>query len=131
MENFSVKLTPRFYETDAMGHINNATIAAWFEVVRVAYIDELCGGSESMARSWILASVHIDFKGETFYGSEVDARIVGASIGNTSMTVHCQMWQDGRLTVTGQAVVVHIDFDSRTPQRIPDSMREKVKLPQT
>ncbi|MEM9398560.1 MAG: acyl-CoA thioesterase, partial [Pseudomonadota bacterium] len=32
---FSKTLSPRFYETDALGHINNVTIAAWFEVARM------------------------------------------------------------------------------------------------
>ncbi len=35
MQEFATIITPRLYETDAMGHINNATIAAWFEVVLV------------------------------------------------------------------------------------------------
>jgi acyl-CoA thioester hydrolase len=31
---FSVNITPRFYETDAFGHINNTVIAGWFEAGR-------------------------------------------------------------------------------------------------
>ncbi len=126
MHKYAVTLTPRFYETDAMGHINNATIAAWFEVARVGFLDQLAGKDVALARSWILASVQIDFKGETFFGSDVDIHITEASIGNSSLAVHCEMRQDGRLTVQGKAVVVFIDFDSKQPQRIPDSMREKL-----
>ncbi len=126
MSAFSVTITPRFYETDAMGHINNATLAAWFEVVRVRYIESLAGDNASVGKDWILATITVDFLDETFYGSDVELKIVDATIGNTSLTVFCEMWQDNRLTVKGKAVVVHIDYDAKKPKRIPDAMRARV-----
>ncbi len=127
MQDFSVTLTPRFYETDAMGHINNATIAAWFEVARVEFIRSIAGDRDAHSKAWILASVQLDYLAETFVGSDVDIRIVDARIGNTSLTVHCEMWQSGRQTVKGKAVVVHIDYDSKTTVPIPDTMRERLR----
>ncbi|MCR9103746.1 MAG: acyl-CoA thioesterase [Gammaproteobacteria bacterium] len=126
MQDFSVTITPRFYETDAMGHINNATLAAWFEVARVRYIEALAGDGAAVGRDWILATITVDFLDETFYGSDVELRIVDASIGNTSLTVFCEMWQDNRLTVKGKAVVVHIDYDAKQPRRVPDAMRRRL-----
>ncbi|MDX1733532.1 MAG: thioesterase family protein [Halioglobus sp.] len=126
MQDFSVTITPRFYETDAMGHINNATLAAWFEVARVRFVEQLAGEDGPVGRSWILASVHIDFAAETLYGADVEVRIVDARIGNSSFTLSCEMRQQGRLTVKGIAVLVHIDVDSKRPQRIPDVVRERL-----
>jgi acyl-CoA thioester hydrolase len=31
---FRMTVTPRFYETDALGHINNTVMAGWFEAAR-------------------------------------------------------------------------------------------------
>lgn len=126
MKAFTITITPRLYETDAMGHINNATIAAWFEVVRVRFLESLSDRSPGIAKDWILASVHIDFVGETFYGADVTAKIVAATIGNSSLTLHTEMSQGDRTTVRGKAVLVHIDPQSKSPQRIPDALREKV-----
>lgn len=126
MQDFVLTITPRFYETDAMGHINNATLTAWFEVARIRFIDHLVGDDGPLTRSWILASVQVDYHGETFFGSDVELRITDASIGNTSLTMDCEMWQGERLTVKGRATVVHIDFDSKTPQRIPDAVRARL-----
>ena len=126
MQDFSVTITPRFYETDAMGHINNATLAAWFEVVRVRFIEALAAPDGPASKDWILASLQIDFRGETFYGADVKLSIVDAVIGNTSLTLHCEMFQQDRLTVTCKAVVVHIEADAKKPQRIPDSVRERL-----
>jgi acyl-CoA thioester hydrolase len=126
LQEFAITITPRLYETDAMGHINNATIAAWFEVVRVRFLESLVDHSPGIARDWILASVHIDFVDETFYGTDVTAKIIQAGIGNSSLTLHTEMLQGGRLTVRGKAVLVHIDPQSKSPMRVPDAVRNKI-----
>ena len=126
MKEHTVTITPRLYETDALGHINNATIAAWFEVARVRFLESLAEGSPAFAHDWILAAIQIDFVDETFYGSDVAASITEANVGNTSLTVACRMVQDERVTVRGTAVLVHRDSQSKSPTRIPDGLREKI-----
>lgn len=126
MKEFAINITPRLYETDAMGHINNATIAAWFEVVRIRFLESLVDRSPGIARDWILASVQIDFVGETFYGTDVIAKIIEADIGNSSLTLRTEMSQGNRTTVRGKAVLVHIDPQSKAPMRVPDALRDKI-----
>lgn len=124
--SFSVTLTPRFYETDALGHINNAAIAAWFEVVRLGWLESLSGISAGIDKNWVLASIKLDFIAETFYGSDVTARVTDASVGNSSLTVHCEMSQNQQVTVRGVAVLVHVNLQSKETLRIPDSLRQKL-----
>ena len=31
---FELTVTPRFYETDAFGHVNNTVVTGWFETGR-------------------------------------------------------------------------------------------------
>ena len=126
MENFSITISPRFYETDALGHINNASIAAWFEVARVKFLESLGENRPETASDWVLANVHIDFVLETFYGRDVEAVITGVEIGNTSMTVLCEMSQSGEVTVRGRAVLVHRDPQARQSTRVPDELRREV-----
>ncbi len=126
MPQHSVTITPRFYETDALGHINNASIAAWFEVARITFVESLSEAGSASANSWILASLKIDFIAETFYGSDVIATVTGATAGNSSLTITCEMSQGGKLTVRGTAVLVHMDPDSKSPSRIPDGLRERL-----
>ena len=83
MTEFAVTITPRFYETDALGHINNAAIAAWFEVARISFLESLDPGGAGAGKDWVLASIKLDFVAETYYGADVSARIVGARPGNT------------------------------------------------
>ena len=84
MQAFSIAITPRFYETDALGHINNAAIAAWFEVARISFLESLGEKGGTSPFSWVLASLHIDFISETFYGSDVRATVTEAVAGNSS-----------------------------------------------
>ena len=125
MKAFSTTITPRFYETDALGHINNAAIAAWFEVARVNLLESLGGGPDS-ASNWVLASLQIDFVAETFYGSDVIANITEAEVGNSSLTVLCEMSQKGEVAVRGKAVLVYMDTQAKTSARIPDPMRARI-----
>lgn len=126
MTDFTVTITPRFYETDALGHINNAVIAAWFEVARASFLESLGDGDAGSAEMWVLASLKIDFLAETFYGSDVTAHIIGARPGNSSLTVECEMSQGGKVTVRGTAVIVHLGQAGGSPTRISNALRKKL-----
>ena len=126
MSLFSVTISPRFYETDALGHINNASIAAWFEVARITFMESLGDAGAGSTMNWVLASVRIDFIAETFYGSDVIATVTGAAAGNSSLTILCEMSQGGKLTVRGTAVLVYLDTATKTPLRILDGLRDQL-----
>ena len=126
MQDFSITIEPRFYETDALGHINNASIAAWLEIVRMKFIESLVGADSRQAQHWILASLHIDFAAETFFGDTVSARVTRADPGNTSLAVYCELSQGGRLTVKARAVLVFMDADTRKPAPLPDALRRQL-----
>ena len=95
-EPFSLIISPRHYETDGLGHINNVSLAGWVEA---------------------------DFQGETFYGSDVPATVTAMRPGNTSLTIDCQMTQDGRKTAFGRAVMVHLGEVGGTPTPLPQGLR--------
>ena len=126
MHKFSVTITPRFYETDALGHINNASIAAWFEVARIRFLESLGQDGLAGAMDWILASLQIDFVAETFYGADVTASITEAKVGNSSLTVVCEMTQGDMITARGKAVLVQVDRQTNKPVRVPDRLREEL-----
>jgi len=126
LSKFSVTITPRSYETDPLGHINNNALTAWFEVLRVRLIESL-GNALPMAQNWVVATLAMDFLDETFYGSDVTLNATEVIAGNSSLTIHCEMVQDHRLTVKGRVVLVYLDPESKQPRRIPDAMRERIE----
>ncbi|MEM1112122.1 MAG: thioesterase family protein [Pseudomonadota bacterium] len=129
MSRFDLTISPRTYETDAWGHINNNSICAWFEVARTTYIkDVLSDGKIDAPNSWVLATMSVDFLRETFYGSDVEVSLTRAEVGNTSLTLECAMHQNEQQTVRCSAVLVYIDRETKQSRRIPDAMRALVQI---
>src|SRR6267378_2584074 len=60
------ELSPRFRDTDAMGHINNAVYVTYLEVARQEYWRRLSGALDYGRVPFILAHVTIDFRAEAF-----------------------------------------------------------------
>lgn len=127
LQPVATTISPRFSETDALGHINNVSIVAWFELARTNFFATLAKGDTMAPQEWVLASVQVDFLDETFYGSDVTAQIVEATPGNSSLTLLGEMFQDGRQTMRGKAVLVHLDPDTKKSRRIPDAYRERLQ----
>ena len=122
MPTYELEIVPRFYETDAQGHISNVSIAGWFETARISFLEWLLPADMS-PRGWILASIKIDYVGETFLGAPVNATVTRATVGRTSVTIECEMTQHDKPTVVGVAVLVHMDPQTRRPTPLPAELR--------
>ena len=119
-------LTPRTYEMDALGHINNAVIAAWFEVGRVSFLESLHAQGKQVRPDWVLVAVGIDYRAETHYGEDVTVDVFAQRVGNSSLTLGCTMHQGGELKVEGEATLVYWDLKTRESLPIPDTLRTRV-----
>ena len=95
---FAMKVTPRFYETDALGHINNTVLSNWFEAAREPVFRVFNPGLELGKWNLILARVAIDYVAQTHYGKEVEVRSWIGRIGNSSFVVEQEAWQEGERT---------------------------------
>lgn len=122
----SLTITPRFYETDAQGHISNVTIAGWFEAARTSLLSQVLADDISSQVQWMLANINIDYLAETYFGSDVTVVLEGLQAGNTSLTMSCVMSQQGKECVRGKAVLVNIDPHSRSKCRISDDLRARL-----
>jgi len=122
---YSVKITPRFGDTDALGHINNVVLSAWFEQARNAifriFAPELRIDKKTFPL--ILAHADYDFIDQLFYQHDVEIRTWVARIGNRSLTVYHEAWQEGRLCSRGNAVIVHYDFNTGKSTPIPEDKK--------
>ena len=121
MKSFPLK--PRFSETDAIGHINNTSIAVWFETGRLEFLTDVFADRGNEQPNWFMATQTIDYVGENFFGVEVRMDLSVIHIGNTSFKVGCKMYQHDKQTVQASAVLVHVDRASKKPTPIPPWMR--------
>ncbi|PKM17904.1 MAG: thioesterase [Gammaproteobacteria bacterium HGW-Gammaproteobacteria-15] len=103
-------ISPRFSDTDALGHINNTVFAVWFEGARQDVFKIFT--PELNLRQWplIIASVKLDYHAQTHYGADVEIRTYINRVGGSSFDVYQQAWQHGVKTVSGTAVLVQFDY---------------------
>ncbi len=53
---FSTELSVRFSETDAQGVVHNAVYLVWFEIGRIAYLEQFAGGYRGLLEQGIDAT---------------------------------------------------------------------------
>lgn len=124
---FSLSITPRFYETDAFGHINNTVMAGWFEAARAPVFQIFTPHMDIKQLTLILARIEIDFVAQTHYGYEVVVKTGIEKVGNSSFVVIQEAWQNDVLVAKGKAVQVYFDFKTQKSDRIPDEYRTKLE----
>lgn len=125
---FKETIKPRFAETDALGHINNATLPVWFEQCRTPIFEIFVPSLSPKEWNLILAKVEVEYTGELFYGSDVHVITTIKKIGNSSLQVYQEAWQGGGLCAKGLATLVHFDHHNKKSEPIPQAIRSQLEL---
>jgi acyl-CoA thioester hydrolase len=123
---FITKVEPRFGDMDLVGHINNTVPVVWFELARNPVLKMFDPGLQFTRETFslILAHTDYDYIGQLYFQYEVEIRSWISRIGTKSFTVHHEAWQQGRLCVKGDAVIVHYDFSAEKTTAIPADKRK-------
>ncbi len=117
--------TPRFSDTDALGHINNASVATWFEETRRPIFQLFVPDLDPKKWNLIIARVEVDYLAQIDYGSDVEIRTGLEKIGNSSMTVMQEVWLGNACKARGRAVMVHFDYSTNSSSPIPPTIRRR------
>ena len=111
---------------DILGHINNTVPSNWFELARTPLIQlfdpELTLSKKTF--SLIMAHTDYDFIDQMYLKYEVEIKTWISKIGTKSFTIHHEAWQQGRLCVKGNAVIVHYDFNIEKPTPLPEDKKK-------
>lgn len=122
VENFK----PRFNDTDALGHVNNASIVTWFEHARRP-IFEIFNPNLSIEKwNLILARVEVDYLGQVSYEHEVEIKTFFEKLGNSSMVIVQEALQNLEVVARGKAVMVHFDYKTNKSSPIPQVIKSKL-----
>jgi acyl-CoA thioester hydrolase len=118
-------LHPRFRDTDAMGHINNAVYVTYLEVARQEYWRAFTQTHDYRRVPFILAHVTIDFRSEALVNEVLLLGIRCAWIGGRSFAFEyvIQERTSGRRVVDATTVQVCYDYDTKQTQSVPDALR--------
>jgi len=110
----------RFADTDAYGHVNNASFATYAEVARLDFLAFL----GKAIRSLILASLTIDFRRQLSYGESVQVDTWVDRFGRTSITLGQSIHGDGKLAADVRSVVVHFEYTTGQPIELTSEIRD-------
>jgi len=122
------EIAPRFRDTDAMGHINNAVYITYLEVARQEYWRAFSGDVDYRRVPFILARVEIDFRSEALVSEVLDIGIRCDWVGNKSFAFGYQIRErSGRLVVEATTVQVCYDYVAKRSIPVPDDMRAQLE----
>ena len=131
MADFTVvrELMPRFRDTDAMGHINNAVYVTYLEVARQHYWQAFDSQSDYRRVPFILAGVKIDFRSEALVRETLTLAIRCGWVGNKSFGFEYEIREKttGRLVVEASSVQVCYDYDAKQSIPVPLELRRRLE----
>ena len=108
----------RFYELDALAHVNNVAYLRWFETMRVRYIQEVGMTSYTEDDPHIVVRAQsADYFAPMFQDQHYVATVRTRLLKASSMIMEYAVFCEGSLKANGEAVVVSIEQDgnSRRP----------------
>ena len=123
------EIAPRFRDTDAMGHINNAVYVTYLEVARQIYWARLDRDSDYRRVPFILAHVSIDFRSEALVSEVLEVGIRMEWIGTKSFAFVYQVWEKSTRRSVAEATTVQVcyDYAAKRTLPVPDELRRRAE----
>lgn len=128
---FTCQVEPRFGDLDVNLHINNVALTGMVEESRVRFRRAMDPefahklNQEAGDRTWLVASLSIEFLGEAFYPRALEIHCALAHIGRTSQTIVHLVRQKEHNVAFAQSVIVSAKDGAPAP--LPDAMRDAAR----
>jgi acyl-CoA thioester hydrolase len=117
----------RWADMDAYQHINNTAFLGYFEMARVdLFFDQPTHDEETGLRRGIVVAEHtIRYKLSVEYDAQpLDVDIWVSGVRAAAFTCHYDLFDHGRLAVTGSTLLVPFDFAINRPRRLTPGEKE-------
>ncbi len=124
--SIEIKLQPRFKDTDALGHINNASITTWFEEGRQPIFKYFIPDLDPKKWNLIIARIEVDYLAQAHYQGEITVKTNIAKIGNSSFQLLQEAYQGDTLVSRAKSFLVHFNYATQKSETIPESIKENL-----
>ena len=108
----------RYNDTDRQGHVNNAVFATFFETGRVEMLYQPSHQFLSDDCSFVVAKSTIELIAEIHWPGQVDIGTGIVRIGNSSLVIAANLYQQGRLVATSETMVIQVNTQTKTSQAL-------------
>jgi acyl-CoA thioester hydrolase len=118
------RLSVRFRDCDAMGHVNHAVYFTFMEQCRLTFWREVTGAASPHTRV-IIARAECDYRAPAHFGDELEVRLKVGAIGRSSFVLEYEIVLVGgdALVATGKTVMVSYDYAARKSMSLPEAAR--------
>ncbi len=122
---FRHRLSVRFRDCDAMGHVNHAVYFTYLEECRLTFWREVTGTPSPHTRV-IIARAECDYRAPAHFGDELEVRVTIGDIGRSSFTLVYEIVQaaSASLVARGKTVMVSYDYEAGSSTPLPDQTRD-------
>jgi len=128
----NTKVTARFSDLDAMGHVNNARFFSYMEEGRVAYFNKLFPDKSLLNQfdifPFILADIQCTFKSPIMCSETIIVSLGVIKIGTKSLTMEYDLTEEksGRQVATGSSVLVMYDYKTKTTCSVSTAIKNRI-----
>ena len=123
---FEMVITPRVSETDLVGHINNTTLPVWFEAARAPIFDLFNPNQDYENWKMIIVKSTLEFQRQIVFGKNVVVKTWVKNIGNASLVLHEELYQDDLLCAVNEAIYVNFNIKTQKAEMIPLHIRNEL-----
>ena len=113
----------RYGDTDRQGHVNNAVFMTFLETGRVEVLHRPNSPIYDDNAEFVLVNVNLNLQGEIRWPGEVQIGTAVSKIGNTSITLYQQVFQNEICVASAESVVVQMNTTTRKSQALSKTAR--------
>ena len=118
----TARLSVRWGDMDAAGHVNNSRFFSYFEEARVEWMKTTLDEAMFTDIGPVLASASCDFERPVRHPATLVIDVYAGAPGRSSIPSYyvARLDDDDTVVATGEAVLVWVDTDTGKPVPLPD-----------
>jgi acyl-CoA thioester hydrolase len=127
---FSTDLRVRYSETDAQGVAHNASYLVWFEIARIAYLDQYPGGYRRLIEEGIEATTvesHVRYRAGVRFDDRLRVWARVSDLRGARFRFDYMIERDGDIVADGWTSHACVDAATLRPTRMPGALRARIE----
>ena len=126
---FSTDVRVRFAETDAQGVAHNSNYLVWFEIARIAYLEEFAGGYPALRgtglESFVLES-HVRYRLPAHFDDRLSIHARVSELRGARFRFDYEVTRTGEVIADGWTSHACVDANTLRPTRIPQALVDAI-----
>jgi acyl-CoA thioester hydrolase len=126
---FSTDVRVRFAETDAQGVAHNSNYLVWFEIARVAYLEEYAGGYPALRNSGLESFVleaHVRYRQPAHFDDSLRIHARVGELRAARFRFDYEITRESTVLADGWTAHACVDAETLRPTRIPQPLADAI-----